>query len=455
MVSRLRDIQEINRLVSQIVINLPRQFFIAAISLILMLVYSWKLTLAALGVAGAMSLTTLIFLPTLQQKIRRVLITEADNHGLLVEIFKGALTVKVTTAQLQLWDEYQNRFGVLANMLFSTVQIGIINTTFSSLVSTVGGVSLLWLGSYLVINQELSIGQLLAFKSMNDNFLVFIGGVIGFVSQFIRVRAASQRLSEVIDATPEVPADETKPQVALSPQADVVFEKVSFHYQGRVDLLKDFSVAIPGSQVTALIGKSGCGKSSLAKLMTGLYQPQSGSIRIGLYSLEDLALDSLRSQVVMVPQDPHLWNRSIIDNFKLGYPQITFEQIVHACQIVGADDFIRTLPDKYQTILGEFGANLSGGQRQRLMLARAIVHNPPILILDEATANLDPVSESHLLTQLLDYRSTMTTVLISHRPQVINRADWVILLDQGQVELQGAIDHLKVQPGSHLDFLMS
>jgi ATP-binding cassette subfamily C protein len=191
----------------------------------------------------------------------------------------------------------------------------------------------------------------------------------------------------------------------------------------------------------------------LSKIIAALYFPQSGNIRIGIYNLQDLALDCVRQQVILIPQDAHFWSRSIVDNFRLGNPQITFEQIVRACQIAEADDFISKLPDKYQTILGEFGANLSGGQRQRLAIARAIVTDPPILILDESTAGLDPISETQVLDNLLSQRKGKTTILISHRPMVINRADWVVLLDQGQLKLQGSVDELLSKPGNHCYFL--
>nr|MDJ0675731.1 ATP-binding cassette domain-containing protein [Calothrix sp. MO_167.B42] len=135
-------------------------------------------------------------------------------------------------------------------------------------------------------------------------------------------------------------------------------------------------------------------------------------------------------------------------------PYITFEQIVEACKITGADEFISKLPEKYQTILGEFGANISGGQRQRLAIARGIVNNPPILILDESTGGLDPVSEAELLDQLFAYRRGKTTILITHRPRVVNRADWVVLLDQGKLEMQGSLEDLRLLPGEHLKFLI-
>ena len=163
---------------------------------------------------------------------------------------------------------------------------------------------------------------------------------------------------------------------------------------------------------------------------------QTGNIRYGSYNQADLALACLRQQVVLVAQDPHFWSRSILENFRFSSPEATFEQIVTACKIVGADQFISELPDKYQTVLGEFGANLSGGQKQRLAIARAIITDPSILILDESTGSLDP-AEKKLLDELLDYLEGKTTILISHRPRVILRSDWVVFLAQGQLKLQG------------------
>jgi ABC-type bacteriocin/lantibiotic exporter with double-glycine peptidase domain len=161
----------------------------------------------------------------------------------------------------------------------------------------------------------------------------------------------------------------------------------------------------------------------------------------------------LRQQVVLVPQEPHFWSRSIIDNFTFSYPDLTFEQIVKACQISGADEFISELPDKYQTVLGEFGANLSGGQKQRLAIARAIATDPPILILDESTGALDPVSEAQVLDRLNQHRRGKTTILISHRPKVIQRADWIVMLEKGHLKIQGSPETLLEIPGEHLDFL--
>jgi ATP-binding cassette subfamily C protein len=456
VVSRLRDIDQINQLIAQVVVGLPSQLFIAVISLFFMLFYSWKLTSAALVISVVMTISTFIFQPTLQQKTNELLVTEAETQGVLVETFKGALTLKTTTSGRQFWDELQNRFNRLARLTFQTMQIGIINNTFSGFVSSIGSVILLWFGGYLVINpaENLSIGQLLAFNSMNGNFIGLISTVINFVDEFTRAKTAVRRLTEVIDATPEDDDNGKKPFATISENADIICTNINFHYPGRIDLLEDFSLTIPGGKNIALIGKSGCGKSTLSKLISGLYKLESGNIQIGIYNLQDLSLESLRQQVVLVPQDAHFWNRSIVENFRLGAPYVSFEQIVKACQIAGADEFISKLPETYQTILGEFGANISGGQRQRLAIARAIVTDPAILILDESTGGLDPVSEAQVLDQLFEYRQGKTTILITHRPKVINRADWIVLIDQGKLKLQGSLQDLRTKSGDHLDFLI-
>ncbi|MCF2152173.1 ATP-binding cassette domain-containing protein, partial [Desmonostoc muscorum LEGE 12446] len=297
------------------------------------------------------------------------------------------------------------------------------------------------------------IGQLLAFNVMNANFNILITTIISFVDEIARIQTATERINEVIESTPEDQNEEKKPWAVILDNTDIICTNINFHHTGRADLLQDFSLTIPGGKVTALIGKSGCGKSTLAKLMAGLYPLQSGNIRFGIYNQKDLSLECRRQQVVLVPQEAHFWSRSILENFHFSYPHATFEQIVRACQIAGADEFICELPDNYQTVLGEFGVNISGGQKQRLALARAMVIDPPILILDESTSALDPVLEAQVLDKLLHSRQGKTTIIISHRPRVIRRADFIVLLDKGQLKMQGVLEEMQVISGEHLDFL--
>ncbi|MDZ8085675.1 MAG: peptidase domain-containing ABC transporter [Nostoc sp. DedQUE12b] len=453
VVSRIADVKAINNLVSQIVLGLPSQFFIAIISLGFMLFYSWELTLASIVAFMIITGVNLLFLPAMRQKTRNLIISGTENQGFLVETFRGIQVLKTTQATPQAWSEYQGNYGRLANLGWSMMKLGLYSSTITGILSTFISIGILWMGSYLVINRTLTIGQLMAYNGMSGNFLGFLGAAIGLVDEFITAQIVLQRMTEVIDATPESENDFKKPWAQIPGHADITCTELNFHHAGRVDLLQDFSLTIPGGKVIALIGKSGCGKSTLAKLLTGLYKVESGNIRYGFYNQQDLSLECLRQQVVLVPQEPHFWSRSIIDNFQFSYPHISFEEIVKACQIAGADEFISKLPDKYQTVLGEFGANLSGGQRQRLAIARAIVTQPPILILDESTGALDPVSERQVLDRLLSHRHNQTTILISHRPKVIQRADLIVFLEQGRLKIQGTPEELRSLPGEHLDFL--
>ncbi|MBW4458438.1 MAG: peptidase domain-containing ABC transporter [Nostoc indistinguendum CM1-VF10] len=451
--SRLRDVQEINQLVSQVVIKLPSRSFVAMVALCLMVIYSWKLTLITIIVSFLMTITTVLFQPSLQQSTRRTLVLSAENQAAMVETFRGALTLKTTAAFPQIWEELQARFGRLANLTFRTTQIGIINSVFSNLVSDIGSIVLLGVGSILVFKSELTVGQLIAFKFMSDNFILLIDTLISFMYQFTVVKTAAQRLAEVLDLVPETEGDTKKFFAKIPANADIACIQLNFQYAGRVQLLNDLSLTLPGGKVTAIIGQSGCGKSTLAKLVAGLYPLQSGNIRLGLHNLQDLPLDCLRQQVVLIPQEPHFWSVSILENFRLCSAQLSCEEIIRACQIADADSFISQLPNKYQTVLGEFGVNLSGGQRQRLAIARAIATEPPVLILDESTANLDPVGEAQVLDQLLSHRQSKTTILISHRPSVISRADWIVRLEQGELQFQGTVEELSAQAGSDLVLL--
>jgi ABC-type bacteriocin/lantibiotic exporter with double-glycine peptidase domain len=453
VVSRISDVDAVNTLVSEIVLGLPSQFFIALVSLGFMLFYSWQLTLASFSAFVLVSLINLVFLPALRRKTRKMIVLGTENQGFLVETFRGVQILKTTQATPQAWQEYQANYGRLANLGWGTMKLGLYSSTITGVSSTLTSIAVLWLGSYLVINKSLSIGQLLAFNGMSGNFLGFLGALIGLADEFITAQVVIQRLTEVIDATPEDQDDMKKPWAEIPADTDIICNKLTFHHAGRVDLLKDFSLTIPGGQVTALVGKSGCGKSTLAKLTAGLYPVQHGNIQYGIYNQQDLSLDCLRQQVVLVPQEAHFWSRSIIENFRFSYPHIEFEQIVKACQITGANEFINKLPNKYQTVLGEFGANLSGGQKQRLAIARAIVSNPPVLILDESTGALDPIGEMELLDRLLHHRQGKTTILISHRPSVISRADWIVMLEDGSLKIQGTPDTLRQQVGEHLSFL--
>jgi ABC-type bacteriocin/lantibiotic exporter with double-glycine peptidase domain len=445
VVSRMADIKQVNQLVAQLVLGLPGQFCIAIISFLWMLSYSVSLSLAALlGYSLVLGLQ-LLMLPALHRRTQGMLVQAADNQGFLVEIFRSATLLKTTSAAGQAWEELQRDFGRLAHLSWNLTLLDLKLSTITNLLGSITTIALLWYGSSLVLSRQLSIGQLLAFNGMGTNILLFLGTVGGLSQEWITSRLVLQRLEDALHHPAESDVSAAPQEARIAPSDPIECRAIHFHHPGRLALIEHLDLRIPGGITTALIGESGCGKSTLSKLIAGLYPLQSGSIHYGPFSSRDLSLPSLRRQVVLLPQEETFLNRSIVDNFLFAYPSLRFDEIVRLCQLTLADDFIRDLPQGYGTILGEFGTNLSGGQRQRLALARVLASDPPILFLDESTSALDPVLESRLMDRLLRHRQGKTTVLVSHRPAVIMRADWIIFMDRGRIRQQNHPHELRDQ----------
>lgn len=439
IISRLEDIQEINQLLTQIIVSLPSGFFIASISLGLMLRYSVKLTGAAVLIIILSAATSIITFPYLMKRFKELLILESKNHGVLVETFRNALTLKTISGHTELWAKLQSQQTKLAKLELLTAQIGILNTTLSGLVSTAGSIGLLWYGSLLFMNGELrTVGQLLAFYALNNNIENFVQGLVSIVDEFVEVRSSLQRASETINLIDEVQKNQNKEPGTLDKTANIKIANLTFRYNPITSpIFEDLSLDIPGGKVTALIGDSGCGKSTLSKLISNLYSAESGHIALGNYTLRDISQESWRSQVMLIPQEAQFWQETIIENLRMGNPLASLEEIVNACRITGADSVVKNLPSGYDTCLGEFAVNLSTGQRQRLSIARAILNDPPVLILDESTSGLDQKSEHHLLKKLLFSRRGKTTLIISHRLYLLKIVEHVVLFDRGNVRWQG------------------
>ena len=443
VVSRIEDIERVNKLISNLVLGLPGQFCIALVSLGLMLTYSIPLTTAALCGFLLVIFLQLSVIPALHRQTQGMVVQSADNQGFLVELFRAAPLLKTTQATGQAWQEYQRDFGRQAHLAWNLGLLDLRLNTTTGLISNVTGIALLWYGSSFVLNHQLSIGQLLAFNGMGTNVLAFLAAVSGLTQELVTSRVVLNRLNDVLYHPLEHAISPGSQEAKILPDSDIECRGVCFHHPGRIALIKNLDLRIPGGITTALIGESGCGKSTLSKLIAGLYPLEKGSIRYGLFSSRDLSLECLRRQVVLQPQEDNFMNRSIVDNFLFAYPWMRFDDIVQLCKLTLADEFIQCLPHGYGTVLGEYGTNLSGGQRQRLALARALASDPAVLLLDESTSALDPVLETRLMDQLLAHRRGKTTVLVSHRPNVILRADWIVFMEQGHVRQQNHPSDLK------------
>jgi subfamily B ATP-binding cassette protein MsbA len=308
-------------------------------------------------------------------------------------------------------------------------------------VASMGTVIVLAAGSIMVINGSLSLGTMVAFLSYTDSFYQPINRLTEIDNIFQEAIAAGERIFELLDETAEI-EDAPGAVELLDIQGEVAFDGVHFQYGTGDEVLHHVTFHMTPGEVVALVGPSGAGKTSIANLLCRFYDPIHGSITVDGHDLRHTKLESLRGQVAVVLQDTFLFNSSIRENLLYGKPDATEEEILAATEAAFAHDFIQALPNGYDTEIGERGVKLSGGQKQRLALARAILADPRILILDEATSSVDAEAE-FLIQQALDaVLQGRTALVIAHRLSTIRNADKIIALEEGRIVEVG--DHLEL-----------
>jgi ATP-binding cassette subfamily B protein len=323
---------------------------------------------------------------------------------------------------------------------------------FIELLPAIGLIAVLGVGGHRVIDGQLTIGELVAFN-FYVQLLVWPMRTIGMTVAFgQRAATALQRVDEVLDVVPAV--DDPEHPVPVPVDAGRVrFDRVRFGYDPDEPVLDGMSLDIdPGTSV-AIVGTTGSGKSTVARLLIRFYDPQSGSIRLGGTDLRDLSVHDVRNAVGLVFEDTLLFNDTVAANIAFAHPDATEEQVFRAAELAGAADFIRDLPEGYDTVLGERGYSLSGGQRQRVAIARAIVADPAVLILDDATSAVDPSKEHEIRGAMETVMRGRTTIVIAHRAGTIAMADRVVLLGDGKVIADGSHDDLLATSREYRDVL--
>jgi ATP-binding cassette subfamily B protein/subfamily B ATP-binding cassette protein MsbA len=303
-------------------------------------------------------------------------------------------------------------------------------------------------GGYLVIEGKTSVGLLVAFQAYIWRVFDPILQLANSISGTQRGLAALDRVCEVLDKPAELP---DAPSALPAPRevTELSFDRVSFAYQPDVPVIVDFSLSVRGGSVIALVGASGAGKTTLTDLIARFRDPTAGSIRVNGIDLRDLQLRSYRGLLGIVAQDVFLFDGTVADNIAYGARHATREQIADAAQKANAHEFIERLPDGYDSVIGERGVKLSGGQRQRLSIARALLADPQILILDEATSNLDTESEQLIQQSLRQLFARRTTFVIAHRLSTVIDADQIIVLDRGRSVETGTHEELLARRGAY------
>ena len=417
----------------------------------LMLWYSWQLSLMALAVIPVFAINAVIFTPFLLKISRENFAAKTKEQSYLIQAIKGIGTVKSMGVERNVrwrWEDLINesvRINFSGKMILErlTVSTGIIQTLISQFT--------LLLGVWLVIQEQLTIGQLVAFNMLVGNVVSPFQRLIGLWNQFQEILVAVERLDDVINSPPEEDLSSSNLINLSSIDGYIRFEDVTFRYnlENETNTITNLSFEIKPGQTIALVGRSGSGKTTIAKLLLGLYTPTKGKVLIDGQDLNNISLHSLRKQTGIVDQNTFLFGGTIKENLTVAHPNATMAELERACKLSGATEFIQELPLKYETQIGEGGGLMSGGQRQRLAIARALLNNPRLLILDEATSNLDAESEQIIQNNLDTILKNQTTLVIAHRLSTVRNADLILVLDRGLLVESGSHEVLMAKRGQY------
>ena len=364
----------------------------------------------------------------------------------LVEDVSGVETVKAFGAEGARVEQGEAHLVGLVQSMFSLQRLGMRINSLSLFVTALAGIVILWYGGYRVMDRALTIGQLMFFYSLLGYLLEPLQRLAAVNLALQDALVAVDRLYQILDLEVEQLGD-TRTMPFTGIHQAIELREVSFRYGYRANVLEQVTLRIPAGQTVAFVGESGSGKSTVLKLLMGFYAPTEGRILIDGVDMQDFELASLRSRIGLVSQEPFIFNGTIRENIALGRPDATLEEVLEAARAAQLDTFIAGLPARYDTVIGERGANLSGGQRQRLAIARALLRQPEILIFDEATSHLDTATERAIQDSLTTALAGKTVVLVAHRLSTIKGADLIYVLHRGRILQTGSHRQLLAQEG--------
>lgn len=375
--------------------------------------------------------------------------TQEQISGLIIRLTESISGIKMIKG-FRREKLHEDKFNEENKKNYRVALKGARTIEYSSLIheiiTGIGSTSILFYGFYLVFHNKITMGDLLSFFAAIGMMYTPIRRLGSANNNLQQARAASERIFYLLDQQPEV--DGTKNLTEI--KNEIVFDNVRFIYPGtRKKVLDDINFRVKKGELVAIVGKSGAGKTTLVDMLPGFYKPVSGSIFIDGIDVNDITLESLRKNIGIVSQDIILFNETVMDNIALGKLDATEEEIKEAAKAAYAHDFIKEMLHGYNTIIGERGIRLSGGQKQRISIARALLKNPPILILDEATSSLDTASEIIVQKALDNLMTNRTTFVIAHRLSTVRKADKILVLDKGKIIETGTHEELLSKEGMY------
>ncbi|NOW06968.1 peptidase domain-containing ABC transporter [Clostridium beijerinckii] len=441
IISRFNDGDKIRNAISSATITLMIDVIMALVGGGILYIQSSQLFFSCLIPIILYLVLVSGFKNKLKQINREVMEAESVLTSYLVESLEGIETIKSFNSESLVEIRTENKFFSFMKSCFKHGYIYNLQFTLRSVISGIFSICLLWFGGSLVLKGEITIGQLISFNALLAYFIQPIERLINLQPQLQEAVVASDRLGEILDLDLERSINEKiKPKSLVG---DINLKHVNFQYGVRDAVLNDININIKKGDKIALVGQSGSGKTTIAKLLMGFYKLEDGEIIINDYNIKDIDKEILRDKVGYISQDSFLFSGTIRENLELSRKDVTYEDMIYACKKAQIHEYIESLPSRYETLLEEKGANLSCGQRQRISIARALLKEPEILIMDEATSNLDSITEKAIQKTLEECSGNLTTIIIAHRLSTIMRCNMIYVIDKGKI----------VEAGTHKELL--
>jgi ATP-binding cassette, subfamily B, bacterial HlyB/CyaB len=447
--TRINELENIRQFLTGTALTVGLDALFSVVYIIVMLFYSWQLTLIGLITIPIFVVITLVASPTVSRQLRTKAERNAQTQSYLVEVMSGIQTVKAQNIELRSRFSWQERYARYVAAGFKTVVTSTLASSTSNFLNKLSSLLVLWAGAYLVLQGELTLGELIAFRIISGYVTSPILRLAQLWQNFQETALSLERLSDIVDTPQE--AEKDRDNIPLPPVVgSVKYDNVSFRFNSHGPLqLSNVNLDIPAGKFVGIVGQSGSGKSTMMKLLLRLYEPEAGRILIDGYDISKVELYSLRRQVGVVPQETLLFDGTVQENIALTNPEATTEDIIEAARVAVAHDFIMSLPNGYNTRVGERGAGLSGGQRQRIAIARSVLQKPKLLVLDEATSALDYPTERQVCLNLAEAFRGSTVFFITHRLNTVRNADIIIVMDSSKVIELGSHDELMALRGHY------
>lgn len=451
IVSRFTDASKIRDAISSATLTIMIDSLMAIVGGAVLYAQNSTLFVIAVIVVALYGVIVFAFKNPVKKINEKQMEDNAQVTSYLVETLNGIETVKAFHAEDKAQAKTDKLFVKLLKSVFKGGIIMNAQQTLTSAISTIGGTVILWVGVVNVLDGNMTLGSLITFNALLAYFLDPVKNLINLQPTMQTAIVAAERLAEILDLELEKTQNESRTLAPESLNLPIRIENLDFRYGTRKLVLENINMTINAGEKIALVGESGSGKTTLSKLLMNFYPWEKGEIFIGDYNLKDINLEALRNRIAYISQDIFLFSGTIKENLELGNEDATMADIIEACRLSKADEFINNMPLRYETMLEENGANLSGGQKQRLAIARALLKKPDILIMDEATSNLDSITEKAIEKTINSLSRNITTIIIAHRLSTIMRCDKIFVMDQGKFIEQGTHRELIARKGRYYD----